>query len=81
MILKACAGECRNEAFELSNLSGEAEPASALVQTRREASVIRSLVPWLQTGMPLLLVGPQGCGKATLMQHCFSQLVRLRTTC
>lgn len=69
---------CRSEGLG-SSISdpGFEEPANGLVMTSRELKVIQSLMPWLQTDTPLLLVGPEGCGKAVLMQYCFNQLVRL----
>lgn len=50
------------------------EPISSLVVTAREQTTMQSLMPWLQQGDPFLVVGPEGCGKAVLMQHCMSQL-------
>eukprot|EP00899_Mesostigma_viride_P029629 jgi/Mesvir1/9851/Mv22388-RA.1 len=32
------------------------------------------VMPWLVAGRPFLLVGPPGCGKSVLLQHCFSRL-------
>ena len=38
----------------------------------------QSLVtPWLESGRPFVLVGPEGCGKAMVLEDCFS---RLRST-
>ena len=51
---------------------------SQLVVTEAVKDVMLGLVPWLRSGLPVLLVGPEGCGKACLLQHCFKQLpVRL----
>lgn len=56
----------------------EAEGNSQLVMTEAVRAVMLGLVPWLRAGLPVLLVGPEGCGKAQLLQHCFQQLpVRL----
>lgn len=33
-----------------------------------------TLLPWLETGQPVLLTGPEGAGKTTLLDFCFSQL-------
>ncbi|KAL0047749.1 hypothetical protein WJX82_010930, partial [Trebouxia sp. C0006] len=50
------------------------QPSGQLIMTEGVSNVILGLVPWLRTGAPLLLVGPEGCGKATLLQHCLDQL-------
>jgi len=50
------------------------QPSGQLIMTEGVSNVILGLVPWLCTGAPLLLVGPEGCGKATLLQHCLDQL-------
>ena len=56
----------------------EDKTADGLVVTAAVRDVTLSLVPWLRSGSSLLLVGPEGCGKAQLLQHCFKQLpVRL----
>ena len=56
----------------------ENERDSQLVVTEAVRDVMLNLVPWLRRGLPVLLVGPEGCGKAHLLQHCFKQLpVRL----
>ncbi|KAL3130926.1 hypothetical protein ABBQ38_000251 [Trebouxia sp. C0009 RCD-2024] len=52
----------------------EAEGNSQLVMTEAVRAVMLGLVPWLRAGLPVLLVGPEGCGKAQLLQHCFQQL-------
>ncbi|KAL0018230.1 hypothetical protein WJX79_009392, partial [Trebouxia sp. C0005] len=49
-------------------------PSGQLIMTEGVSNVILGLVPWLRTQAPLLLVGPEGCGKATLLQHCLDQL-------
>lgn len=33
------------------------------------------LAPWLKSREPILLVGPEGCGKTALIQYCFKRLV------
>lgn len=72
---------CRSEAPGTSLLKiGTAEADTGLVMTSRESNVMQSLVPWLQSETPLLLVGPEGCGKAVLMHHCLSQLVRTQVS-
>ena len=45
-----------------------------MVITDGVMQVIASLAPWLRSGAPVLLVGPQGCGKALMLHHCFSQM-------
>ena len=32
------------------------------------------LLPWLQTGQPVLVVGPEGCGRSMLLRACFDTL-------
>ena len=51
-----------------------AEASTGLVVTESARDVMLGLVPWLRSGSPVLLVGPEGCGKAHLLQHCFKQL-------
>lgn len=53
----------------------EAEGECQLVVTEAVRAVMLGLVPWLRAGLPVLLVGPEGCGKAQLLQHCFKQLL------
>ena len=50
------------------------ETDSQLVVTEAVRDVMLTLVPWLQNSLPVLLLGPEGCGKACLLQHCFKQL-------
>jgi MoxR-like ATPase len=52
----------------------DSQPSGQLIMTEGVSNVILGLVPWLRTGAALLLVGPEGCGKATLLQHCLDQL-------
>ena len=36
---------------------------------------VQSLVaPWLESGQPFVLVGPEGCGKAMILEDCFARL-------
>ena len=32
------------------------------------------VVPWLDSGQPFVLVGPEGCGKAMVLEDCFARL-------
>jgi dynein heavy chain 2 len=60
-------------------------PASGIVDGKWKGVVMvdhvamaQSLVmPWLESGQPFVLVGPEGCGKAMVLEDCFS---RLRST-
>mmetsp|Transcript_33539 Transcript_33539/g.74227 ORF Transcript_33539/g.74227 Transcript_33539/m.74227 type:complete len:2007 (+) Transcript_33539:3-6023(+) len=33
------------------------------------------LAPWLKNREPFILVGPEGCGKSTLMEYCFKRIM------
>lgn len=50
------------------------DASDELVVTEGVSNVVLGLVPWLRHGAPMLLVGPEGCGKASLLQHCLNQL-------
>ena len=45
-----------------------------MIVTEGISRVVAGLAPWLRAGAPVLLVGPEGCGKALLLQHCFSHM-------
>jgi dynein heavy chain 2 len=45
-----------------------------VVETPNMKKCIDTIFPWLKNGDPLLLVGPEGCGKFTTLKHCFSKL-------
>lgn len=32
------------------------------------------LAPWMRQGLPFLLVGPEGCCKAMLIEHCIAEM-------
>eukprot|EP01105_Mastigella_eilhardi_P022238 TRINITY_DN5471_c0_g1_i1.p1 TRINITY_DN5471_c0_g1~~TRINITY_DN5471_c0_g1_i1.p1 ORF type:complete len:3987 (-),score=1077.90 TRINITY_DN5471_c0_g1_i1:1263-13184(-) len=55
--------------FTLSDLNNEAMVAT--VEAQGNASL---LLPCLRNAEPVILVGPEGCGKNMLLKHCFSQL-------
>ena len=48
-----------------------------LVMVDSVAQVQSLVTPWLESGQPFVLVGPEGCGKAMVLEDCFS---RLRST-
>jgi dynein heavy chain 2 len=61
-----------------ANISGhqyiqevDALPVIETSDMRRNVDVI---LPWLQNHEPLIVVGPEGCGKSTTLRHCFSKL-------
>ncbi|KAF6261448.1 ATP-binding dynein motor region D5-domain-containing protein [Scenedesmus sp. NREL 46B-D3] len=37
-------------------------------------ALLAVLAPWLAAQQPFLLVGPEGCGKSTVLDYCFSRL-------
>ncbi|XP_075248310.1 cytoplasmic dynein 2 heavy chain 1-like [Convolutriloba macropyga] len=47
-----------------------------LVLTRTTLANLDNFNLWLQSGQrqPFILIGPEGCGKSMLLNHCFSQL-------
>ncbi|XP_047109239.1 cytoplasmic dynein 2 heavy chain 1 [Schistocerca piceifrons] len=54
----------------------DSETDSPLILTPDVRATIDVLEPWLQMGdqHPFLLIGPQGSGKSTILQHCFQKL-------
>ena len=71
----SCLGQCRGTDTSSSFLDTPDHNASSqLVVTEGVREVILGLVPWLRSGAPVLLVAPEGCGKAMLLQHCLDQL-------
>lgn len=48
-----------------------------LVMVDAVAQVQSLIMPWLKSGRPFVLVGPEGCGKAMVLEDCFA---RLRST-
>ncbi|KAG0418555.1 hypothetical protein HPB47_004759 [Ixodes persulcatus] len=56
----------------LSALAGPSPPVVETVDMLRSADLI---LPWLSSGVePLLVVGPEGCGKSLLLSYCLQQL-------
>ena len=71
----SCLGRCRGTDTSSSFLdTADLKASSQLVVTEGVREVILGLVPWLCFGAPVLLVGPEGCGKAMLLHHCLDQL-------
>ena len=55
-----------------TGLSGEID--STLVQTDQVQKDLVLIAPWLKNREPIILVGPDGCGKATLIEHCLKKI-------
>ena len=68
-----------------SSVDREEAPPAGIVEGKWRGVVmvdavaqVQSLVmPWLESGQPFVLVGPEGCGKAMVLEDCFA---RLRST-
>ena len=45
-----------------------------LVMVDAVAQTQSLVTPWLESGKPFVLVGPEGCGKAMVLEDCFSRL-------
>eukprot|EP01105_Mastigella_eilhardi_P023120 TRINITY_DN578_c0_g1_i21.p1 TRINITY_DN578_c0_g1~~TRINITY_DN578_c0_g1_i21.p1 ORF type:complete len:3400 (+),score=883.23 TRINITY_DN578_c0_g1_i21:3362-13561(+) len=58
-------------AMELTHDTVLVEP---MVPTVEALSSCDLLMPALRNMDPIIVVGPEGCGKTTLLRHCFSQL-------
>ena len=54
--------------------AGSAAAESGLVLVDGVQQTLATLAPWVASGEPFILVGPEGCGKALLLQHAFAQL-------
>ncbi|GLI62890.1 cytoplasmic dynein 1b heavy chain [Volvox africanus] len=46
-----------------------------LVITSNVIQNLLMLAPWLKNRDPFLLVGPEGCGKGTLLEYCFKRMM------
>jgi dynein heavy chain 2 len=57
--------------LEYGDLSLLHPPLVQTVDVQRHRDMIST---WLRDGEPMLLVGPEGCGKTQLLLHCFSRL-------
>nr|ADI46936.1 DHC1bm [Volvox carteri f. nagariensis] len=49
-----------------------------LVITREVDQNLLMLAPWLKNRDPFLVVGPEGCGKGTLLEYCFKRIVGIQ---
>ena len=47
---------------------------SGVVMVDAVAQVQSLVAPWLESGQPFVLVGPEGCGKAMILEDCFARL-------
>eukprot|EP00743_Colponemidia_sp_Colp-15_P007052 GILK01007609.1.p1 GENE.GILK01007609.1~~GILK01007609.1.p1 ORF type:complete len:2172 (-),score=437.61 GILK01007609.1:43-6558(-) len=45
-----------------------------LVRTVADQRNLDQFAPWLKSGEPFLVVGPEGCGKSLLLRHAFGEL-------
>ena len=52
----------------------EAHSGSGLVVTDGILQNAALLAPWMRQGLPFLLVGPEGCCKAMLIEHCIAEM-------
>ena len=52
----------------------EAHSSSGLVVTDGVLQNAALLAPWMRQGLPFLLVGPEGCCKALLIEHCIAEM-------
>nr|ADI46856.1 DHC1bf [Volvox carteri f. nagariensis] len=49
-----------------------------LVVTPEVDQNLLMLAPWLKNRDPFLVVGPEGCGKGTLLEYCFKRIVGIQ---
>ena len=77
---------CVVAALTGETLTAESARAGATVMTPRFERLIATLAPWMSRGEPMLLMGSEGAGKASLVrllvaQRCASVLTVLCCTC
>nr|BBC28429.1 cytoplasmic dynein 1b heavy chain [Yamagishiella unicocca] len=51
------------------------EAEGGLVVTPEVTQNLLMLAPWLRNRDPFLVVGPEGCGKGTLLEYCFKRII------
>ncbi|KAG1684369.1 Cytoplasmic dynein 2 heavy chain 1 [Nymphon striatum] len=70
--LEAFQSEFRDD-ISLTSLAADSLP---LVKTASVQQAIANIMPWLspENQQPFILVGPEGCGKSLVLQHCFQQI-------
>lgn len=54
-------------------------PVIGTVEVQRLSAILAPLVE-SKAHRPIFLVGPEGCGKGSMLQHCFAQAQGIRTT-
>ena len=61
-----------NNEFDIAATDLESLP---LIYTANVKMLIAGILPWLtEDKQPFIVVGPEGCGKSKILQHCFSKL-------
>lgn len=58
------------------SLSAFTDDGYPLIKTADTKATLDCIMPWLESEskQPFLLVGPEGCGKSLLLNHCFKKL-------
>ncbi len=77
-LYRACRPAATGTYDALAPLSSAADADSsagpALVVTTGVLQTVSLMSPWLRANQPVLLVGPEGCGKAVLLEQCFAEM-------
>ncbi|GMH35100.1 hypothetical protein BSKO_02968 [Bryopsis sp. KO-2023] len=63
-----------NRSAGMKSLMETKRPVQDIVMTTDVKRNLAKIMPWLDNDSPLLLVGPEGCGKAKLLEYAFGQL-------
>eukprot|EP00117_Sycon_ciliatum_P036543 scpid1236/ scgid27488/ Cytoplasmic dynein 2 heavy chain 1; Dynein heavy chain isotype 1B len=63
------------DAISINDLAPQNAP-TPLIRTPAVQRALGLFMPWLEADnrQPFILVGPEGCGKSLLLQHCFREL-------
>jgi len=67
----------REEPIPFESLSFRSPPLVNTVDMQRNRDLVMS---WLQNMEPFLLVGPEGCGRTLLLEHCFKTIKHATVT-